>query len=618
LLSTVLVLTACASWLPGDARLHAHRKTPQHTDRMIIKYRRLADTERMDDAALGTVESAASAAQARVRHVRRTGSGSHIMKMDRLISMVRMRQMAAELRASDPDIEYAEPDRIMTIQFEPDDPAYPLQWHYREAAGGLNLPAAWDLSTGAGITVAVIDTGYRPHVDLVANIAPGYDFITSPLVSNDGEGRDAIAIDPGDGVDANECGSGTPAHDSSWHGTHVAGTIAAVSNNGAGVSGVAPGARVQPVRALGRCGGFTSDIADAIIWAAGGRVPGVPANANPARVINMSLGGEGVCDRTTQLAINFARSRGTVVVVAAGNAGADAADYSPASCEGVISVGAVGRNGAPAYYSNFGTRVDVSAPGGDLRAEPGTGGIYSTFNSGRRAAGVDNYAYRQGTSMAAPHVAGLVALMLARNPGLTPDTVRALLRASTRPLSQPCPQGCGSGIVDARAAVQAAINLVPSPPPVTPPPPATSPAQPQAPAHPPATPTQPPAPAPARTIKETERNGRIGLAQPVTAPAIIQGSLASPADTDYYSIAVPAGKRIEAELTSSSDSDYDLYAYNAAGELIATSRMGMGQVDQVTLDNSGSDQPVQAFLRVVYVSGGVGAKAGRYRLTLHP
>jgi serine protease len=220
--------------------------------------------------------------------------------------------------------------------------------------------------------------------------------------------------------------------------------------------------------------------------------------------------------------------------------------------------------------------------------------------------------------MAAPHVAGLVALMLARNPGLTPDTVRALLRASTRPLSQPCPQGCGSGIVDARAAVQAAINLVPSPPPVTPPPPATSPAQPQAPAHPPATPTQPPAPAPARTIKETERNGRIGLAQPVTAPAIIQGSLASPADTDYYSIAVPAGKRIEAELTSSSDSDYDLYAYNAAGELIATSRMGMGQVDQVTLDNSGSDQPVQAFLRVVYVSGGVGAKAGRYRLTLHP
>jgi serine protease len=437
----------------------------------------------------------------------------------------------------------------------------------------------------------------------------GYDFITSPAIGNDGEGRDASALDPGDGVDVDECGSGMPALDSSWHGTHVAGTIAAVTNNGIGGAGVAPGAKVQPVRALGKCGGFTSDIADAIIWASGGNVPGVPANHTPARVINLSLGGSGSCDLTTQLAIDNARSRQAVVVVAAGNSNSDAGNFSPASCNGVISVGAVGRGGARAFYSNYGASVDVSAPGGDMRADATGGGIYSTFNAGKREPGADAYAYDQGTSMAAPHVSGVVALMLARNPALTPDAVEAALQASSRPLPVPCSLGCGSGLVDARAAVQAAIDAVPPrQPPSTPVPPSTNPAPAPAPA--------PPVPTPVHVVREVEPNGKPGIAQRVTVPVRIEGSIASKSDPDYYRVVIAPGQTVEATLLGNSTSDYDLNAYNSAGQLIASSRMGTGEVDSVTLGNSSGSKPVTTFVRVVYYSGGTGAKAGRYSLTL--
>jgi serine protease len=613
LLSAALALSACASLLPGAERWEA----AESTDRLIVKYRSHARADSVDATTMGSLATAATTAQAHVRHVRRTGSGSHIMKFTRRLSLARMHLMAATIRATDPNVEYAEPDRIMKIQFVPNDPAYPLQWHYSEPVGGLNLPAAWDLSIGSGITVAVVDTGYRPHVDLVANLVPGYDFISSAAMGNDGEGRDASALDPGDGVDTDECGGGSAAHNSSWHGTHVAGTIAAVSHNGVGGAGVAPGAKVQPVRVLGKCGGFTSDIADAIIWAAGGSVPGVPTNPTPARVINLSLGGVGACDLTTQHAIDAARSRGSVVVVAAGNSSADAGNFSPAGCTGVISVGAVGRSGAQAFYSNHGARVDVSAPGGDMRADPSGGGIYSTFNTGTRQPDADAYAYRQGTSMAAPHVAGVVALMLARNPDLTPDAVQALLKASARALPVPCSLGCGSGIVDARAAVQAAIDSaapapgrLPSPPdsklpPLQPPP--SQPPQPQ---------PQPPARPPSHTIKEVEPNGRPSTAQRVTAPVTIEGSLSSKTDIDYFSVVVAPGHTVEASLVSNSKSDYDLNAYNSAGQLIASSRMGVGEVDGVTLDNRSGTQPLSFTLRVVYFSGGVGAKAGRYSLRL--
>jgi subtilisin family serine protease len=197
----------------------------------------------------------------------------------------------------------------------------------------------------------------------------GYDFISDAFVANDGDGRESNAQDPGDWNTAGQCPPDPGAYPSSWHGTHVAGTIAAVSNNGSGVAGVAFGARVLPLRVLGRCGGYTSDIADAIVWASGGSVSGVPANSNVAKVVNLSLGGAGACDTTTQNAINSARTRGTVIVVAAGNENQNASNSSPANCSGVIAVASVNRSGGRAYYSNFGSVVDVAAPGGDVRQQ---------------------------------------------------------------------------------------------------------------------------------------------------------------------------------------------------------------------------------------------------------
>lgn len=349
--------------------------------------------------------------------------------------------------------QYAELDRILVPMATPNDTRYNEQWHYFEATAGINAPAAWDITTGSGVTVAVIDTGYRPHADLDSKILPGYDFIGDLSMANDGNGRDSDASDPGDWVAANECYSGSPASNSSWHGTHVAGTVAAESNNNQGVAGVAWNADILPIRVLGKCGGYTSDIADGIIWASGGSVSGVPANSNPAEVLNLSLGGSGSCPSTTQSAINTARANGSVVVVAAGNSNDNAANYTPASCNGVITVASVDRGGNRAYYSNYGSVIDVAAPGGETQVS--SNGVLSTLNTGTTTPGSDNYAFYQGTSMAAPHVAGIAALMYAVNPSITPDQVETDLKNTARSFPGSCSQ-CGSGIVDAAAAVQAA------------------------------------------------------------------------------------------------------------------------------------------------------------------
>jgi serine protease len=315
------------------------------SDRLIVKYRDGTRAAlRPEFSTMAQAHAAANRQGVQMRTLRRTVGDAVVMKLDRRLRDDEARALAREIAASDADVLYAEPDRLLRIQLTPNDARYLDQWHYYEATAGLNLPPAWDKSTGSGIVVAVIDTGYRPHADLAANLVAGYDFINDSTVANDGDGRDGDASDPGDAVAAGECGFGEPASGSSWHGTHVAGTVAAVSNNGSGVTGVAFGAKVQPLRALGKCGGYTSDIADAIVWAAGGSVPGAPANATPARVINMSLGGGGGCDSTTQNAINSARGRGAVVVVAAGNSNANAANFSPASCNGVIAVAATNRS----------------------------------------------------------------------------------------------------------------------------------------------------------------------------------------------------------------------------------------------------------------------------------
>lgn len=384
---------------------------------------------------------------------RTMGTGAEVFRVGRGMTDAEIATLLADLR-SDPSVEYAEQDVLLQPTFTPNDPFYNQQWHYFEAVGGLNLPTAWDLSTGTGVRVGVIDTGFRPHVDLAANLVGGYDMISDPFVANDGGGRDSDAIDPGDFNTAGQCGTGSRASSSSWHGTHVGGTVAAVTNNGIGVAGVAFGAKVVPIRALGRCGGLLSDIADAIIWGSGGTVAGVPANANPARVLNLSLGGGGRCSATLQNAINSARSRNTVVVVAAGNSNTNASNATPANCSGVVTVAATGRNGGKASYSNFGNIVDVAAPGGDFLGSAANG-VLSTLNNGTTTPGQDAYAFYQGTSMATPHVAGTAALMLSRNPALTPTQIEQLLRSTARPFPATCSR-CGTGIVNARAAVVAA------------------------------------------------------------------------------------------------------------------------------------------------------------------
>lgn len=394
-----------------------------------------------------------------LKYVREMGLAQrHVVRTDRHLSNKEKANVINALR-NDPNVASVEEDRMMHAFATPNDAQYTSQWHYFETTGGLRANTAWDQATGAGVTVAVLDTGYRPHADLAANIVGGYDMISDSFVGNDGDGRDADAKDPGDWTNVGECGGGQPTSNSSssWHGTHVAGTVAAVTNNGTGVAGVAYGAKVVPVRVLGKCGGYTSDIADGIIWASGGTVSGVPANPNPAKVINMSLGGSGACDTTTQAAINSARSRGTVLVIAAGNDNSNANNFNPGNCAGVVNVASVNRSGGRAYYSNYGTSVDVAAPGGAQNSANDSNGVLSTHNTGSTTPGSDTYTYMQGTSMAAPHVAGVAALILQKKPTATPDEIESILKTTTRAFPATC-TNCGTGIVDANAAVTKAAG----------------------------------------------------------------------------------------------------------------------------------------------------------------
>ncbi|WP_327593082.1 S8 family peptidase [Streptomyces chartreusis] len=433
------------------AQAEAAPGTP--AERLIVGYKSGAAEAKSNKAAEADAAAKGEEAGEDLDFERRLGSGAALVDLGENLSRTDVADVVAEYRA-DPQVAYVVPDRLNKPLATPNDTEYSKQWDLFETTAGMNVPGAWDVATGSGVTVAVIDTGYVTHSDLGANIVAGYDFISDATVGNDGNGRDSNPADPGDWTAANECASGDPAYGSSWHGTHVAGTIAAVTNNGKGVAGIAYGAKVSPLRVLGKCGGYDSDIIDAITWASGGTVSGVPANANVAKVINMSLGGGGACSTATQSAINAAVNRGTTVVVAAGNSNANASGYSPASCANVISVAAADRQGNRSYYSNYGTVVDIAAPGGETNSVAANG-ILSTLNSGAQGPSAENYDYYQGTSMAAPHVAGLAALMKSANPALTPAQIESAIKTNSRALAGTCSGGCGAGLADAAKTVQA-------------------------------------------------------------------------------------------------------------------------------------------------------------------
>jgi serine protease len=439
--------------------------------RIIVKYR---DPVRLSRAAANasldrlTLDDVGRVAGQPVAHVRVMGGSEYLLRLLRPVSHDALDAIARKLEEN-PEVEYAQPDALRFPKLVPNDPLYSQQWHLMAAAtevGGANLPSAWDITTGsASVFIAVVDTGILPHPDLAGRAVAGYDMIDDVEVANDGDLRDPNPVDSGDWITAAEAGAGSyfqgcPTGDSSWHGTHVAGTIGATSNNGTGVAGVNWISKIVPVRALGKCGGYLSDIIDGMRWAAGFTIGILPVNANPVRVINLSLGGTGPCSVAEQNAINSITSGGTAVVIAAGNENQDASNSSPGNCNGVITVAATGRAGQRAGYSNYGSAVEIAAPGGADGSY-----VLSTLNSGLQTADPSGYNYvsYQGTSMATPHVAGIVSLMLSVNPALTPPQVLAILQTTARPFPTNTVRNCtialcGAGIIDAFAAVGAAVG----------------------------------------------------------------------------------------------------------------------------------------------------------------
>lgn len=443
----------------------AHAYNPQ-TNRLIVKF---ADFETATQPHLDpdALQALSTLANMPLLHLRPASGLNQILVLPRLLPLDQVKRIADALGRSEAVLS-AEPDVRYLPQFVPTDADYGKQWYLFETAGGINAETAWDITTGSGNTIiAVLDTGILPHFELHTRILPGYDFISAPSHANDGNGRDDNPADPGDAAVAGECGDGEPAFDtpSSWHGTLIAGILAANTNNATGIAGIDHSASVLPVRVLGKCGGFASDIADAIRWSVGIDDPSLPAtNPHPADVLNLSFGAETACTETEQAAIDDAVAGGAVLVVAAGNEGTEADDFSPANCDNVITVAASTRQGGETFYTNIGNTVSLSAPGGN--SDHDIDGIYSTTNNGVNAPDQDTFEFVSGTSFAAPMVAGTVALMKAVNPRLSPLDIRYILETSSRDFPagttdgfQDCiPERCGAGLLDTAAAVVAASN----------------------------------------------------------------------------------------------------------------------------------------------------------------
>lgn len=387
---------------------------------------------------------------------------THLLLLPYAMTLKEAEEIAARIRTL-PEILYADPSVGGNTSLIPADPLFNSQWNLKSAGGGANLPPAWDITTGKNtLVVAVIDSGVlASHPELSGRVLTGYDFITSTTRANDGDGRDANPADPGNWVTAAEAVAPCKTRLSAWHGTRVASIIAANANNNIGMAGVDWQVRILPIRVAGKCTSGSefdgNDLIDAIRWAAGYAVVGIPTNANPAKVINISLGGVGPCNSLTQAAIDSARKKGAVVVAAVGNSGATASQQ-PANCNGVIRVAAVDTKGGLASYSNRGESASLSAPGGDVTdALPlytaGDGGTTVALNDGAITGD------RVGTSYAAPHVSGVAALMLALKPKMNPNQVRQCLLQTVRNFptgtSFDCDSlTCGTGLLDAGQAVR--------------------------------------------------------------------------------------------------------------------------------------------------------------------
>lgn len=437
------------------------------TNRLIIKFRTGPGEEPVQIMNAARVEQIRTRTGMELLPLRTITPACWVMQLPGWLPDEEVDSLAREIE-TDLDVIYAVTDRIKRPLLVPNDTLYDSQWSLFEDAGGARVQDAWDQERGsASVLIAQVDTGIQTHDDLdPARIAPGYDFISDPDIANDGDGRDPDPSDPGDAVAAGECGPNSPPEDSSWHGLRVAGIMVSTADNNAGVAGINHRSRLLMARALGKCGGYTSDIIDAMRWSAGLQVPGVPGNENPANVINLSFGGRGPCSAAEQEAINQIVSLGAVVIVAAGNNGGSALNSTPANCDNVITVAATTRSGSRASYTNTGSVVDLSAPGGDFQD-----GILTILNSGTTDPAGDIFGLIIGTSAAAAHVSGIASLMLSVNDQLAPHQIEEILQDTSRDFTDTScnPDLCGSGIVDARAAVQAAADTSGETPGIIPP-----------------------------------------------------------------------------------------------------------------------------------------------------
>lgn len=538
LLPVLSVLALAAPWGPSQAELTPARPAPlapdARTGRVIVKFK--SDASLVAQARILSAAGSAPSAEAVVQRLqaRATGLGhrhgvalrsgraidarTQVMMADGIPSTA----LAARL-AQDPEVEYAVVDARHRRLRIPNDPLYvptpapsngPAvgQWYLKppqaatlttgnEVVASINAQGAWDITTGhSSVVVAVLDTGVRrDHPDLASKLLPGYDMISDPLLANDGDGRDADPSDPGDWINADDVA--TPDFedcdiaDSSWHGTQTAGLIGAATDNATGMAGAGWRVGVLPVRVLGKCFGYESDITAGMRWAAGLDVPGVPNNPNPAKVLNLSLGRAGACDGAYPDTIAAVRARGVVVVASAGNSTGHAVNV-PANCSGVIGVAAVRHIGTKVGFSDVGPQMTIAAPGGNCvnvgAGQPCLFPILTSGNSGATTPGsaifTDSFNISVGTSFSAPLVSATVALMMTANRTLTPDQVKTALQATARPFPtsgapddpdnggaiQTCQapnsnvdqlqcycttSTCGAGLLDARAAVAQVARL---------------------------------------------------------------------------------------------------------------------------------------------------------------
>ena len=432
---------------------------------------------------------------------RAVGRDQHLLDFGRTLPADEADRLAARLRRQS-DVDWVALNTMEQRLQLSQDPLSAQQW-WLKSVSGTNQNAIADRLRGvpgflsawqSGIAgasgrssavVAVLDTGITPHPELAGRVLKGHDFVSDTVFSNDGDGRDADPSDPGDWVSASDLSNsrfnGCEQQKSSWHGTLIAGMLAAITDNQAGVAAINQAGRVLPVRVAGKCGATVADIVDGMRWAAGLAVAGAPVNANPARIVNISFGSQTGCGPEYQTVIDELRAHGVLVVAAAGNE--HGAAGRPANCNGAIGVVALNRDGFKAHYSNFGsalTASGIATVGGDDSGGGAWGsvladsGLLTVWNDGLQGPGSPGYAFLFGTSFSAPLVAGSLSLMLSVNPALSADQLLAGLRASARPhvtspLIGACSdlnpgrcictvQTCGAGMLDAEQAVRYAVN----------------------------------------------------------------------------------------------------------------------------------------------------------------